>query len=170
MREVPLSGECSATTSWLVIRIGTSSFVTTSIFMRSRARSVHWRAELVEPVWLPNRPRVHYPRLRLHEHRRTGQPFPQRTLYGASDRMAVVNRWMCASHKFHRAARISTDLARPLRPNNCGTPDRPISCKQQVPQREQQGHIIWNPEPFYPIIQEPLPDLTPLTRSKWPDE
>jgi hypothetical protein len=65
---------------------------------------------------------------------------------------------------------LSAYVARPLRPNNCGTPDRPISCKQQVPQREQQGRIIWNPEPFYPLIQEPLPDLTPLTRSKWPDE
>ena len=65
---------------------------------------------------------------------------------------------------------LSTYVTRPLRPNNCGTPDRPISCKQQTPQREQQGRIIWNPEPFYPIIQEPLPDLTPLTRSKWPDE
>jgi hypothetical protein len=61
-------------------------------------------------------------------------------------------------------------VARPLQPSNCGTPDRPLSCKQQMPQREQEGRIIWNPEPFYPIIQEPLPDLTPLTRLKWPDE
>jgi hypothetical protein len=63
-----------------------------------------------------------------------------------------------------------TYVARPLHPNNCGTPDRPTSCEQRRPQREQEGRIIWNPEPFYPIIQEPLPDLTPLTRLKWPDE
>jgi hypothetical protein len=51
------------------------------------------------------------------------------------------------------------------------TPDEPASCKQRKqPQREHGGRIIWNPEPFYPIIQEPLPDLTPLTRLKWPDE
>jgi hypothetical protein len=61
-------------------------------------------------------------------------------------------------------------VARPLQPRNCGTPDKPKSCNQRRPQREQEGRIIWNPEPFYPIIQEPLPDLTPLTRSKWPDE
>jgi hypothetical protein len=64
-------------------------------------------------------------------------------------------------------------VARPLQPSNCGTPDQPISCKQRQErkqQREQEVHIIWNPEPFYPIIQEPLPDLTPLTRLKWPDE
>jgi hypothetical protein len=64
-------------------------------------------------------------------------------------------------------------VARPLPPSNCGTPDQPISCKQRQErkqQRDQEVHIIWNPEPFYPIIQEPLPDLTPLTRSNWPDE
>jgi hypothetical protein len=64
-----------------------------------------------------------------------------------------------------------TYVARPLQPSNCGTPDEPASCKQRKqPQREHGGRIIWNPEPFYPIIQEPLPDLTPLTRLKWPDE
>jgi hypothetical protein len=63
-------------------------------------------------------------------------------------------------------------VARPLRPSNCGTPDQPISCKERKQHREHEheGRIIWTPEPFYPIIQEPLPDLTPLTRSKWPDE
>ena len=60
-------------------------------------------------------------------------------------------------------------VARPLQPSNCGTPDQPKSCNQRRPQREQEVRIIWNPEPFYPIIQEPLPDLTPLTRLKWPD-
>jgi hypothetical protein len=61
-------------------------------------------------------------------------------------------------------------VARPLQPSNCGTPDKRIACKQRRPQRKQEVRIIWNPEPFYPIIQEPLPDLTPLTRLKWPDE
>ena len=65
---------------------------------------------------------------------------------------------------------LSTYVARPLHPNNCGTPDQPISCQQRRQQREHEGRIIWNPEPFYPIIQEPLPDLTPVTRSNWPDE
>ena len=65
---------------------------------------------------------------------------------------------------------LSAYVARPLQPNNCGTPDRPISCQQRRQQREHEGRIIWNPEPFYPIIQEPLPDLTPVTRSNWPDE
>jgi hypothetical protein len=63
---------------------------------------------------------------------------------------------------------LSAYVARPLRPGNCGTPDRPISCKRQ--QRAQEGRVIWDPEPFYPIIQEPLPDLTPLTRLKWGEE
>jgi hypothetical protein len=61
-------------------------------------------------------------------------------------------------------------VARPLQPSNCGTPDQPISCKERKQHREHERRIIWNPEPFYPIIQEPLPDLTPLTRSNWPDE
>jgi hypothetical protein len=62
-------------------------------------------------------------------------------------------------------------VARPLQPRNCGTLDRPISCQERKqPQHEHEGRIIWNPDPFYPIIQEPLPDLTPLTRLKWPDE
>ena len=68
---------------------------------------------------------------------------------------------------------VDAYVAQPAQPRNCGTPDQPISCKQrQEPkqQREQEVRIIWNPEPFYPIIQEPLPDLTPLTRLKWPDE
>src|SRR5690242_5743160 len=66
---------------------------------------------------------------------------------------------------------LSAYAARPLRPSNCGTPDEPASCKQRKQsQREHEGRIIWNPEPFYPIIQEPLPDLTPLTRLKWGDE
>jgi hypothetical protein len=30
-------------------------------------------------------------------------------------------------------------------------------------QREQEPRIFWEPEPFYVIIKEPLPDLTPLT-------
>jgi hypothetical protein len=63
----------------------------------------------------------------------------------------------------------------PLAPGNCGTPDQPISCKGTTEtglpmrtrgkqQREQEPRIIWEPEPFYVIIKEPLPDLTPLTR------
>jgi len=56
-----------------------------------------------------------------------------------------------------------------LRPSNCGTPDRSISRKQPRPGREQEVRIIWEP-PFYPIIEEPLPDLEPLTRAKWVDE
>jgi hypothetical protein len=45
-----------------------------------------------------------------------------------------------------------------------------ISCKQGLQQHEQEVRIIWNLEPFYPIIEEPLPALTPLARVNWPDE
>jgi hypothetical protein len=81
----------------------------------------------------------------------------------------------CVPPALNPTARSELDayVARPLQPSNCGTPDKPKSCKQRQErkqQREQEVHIIWNPEPFYPIIQEPLPDLTPLTRLKWPDE
>jgi hypothetical protein len=65
---------------------------------------------------------------------------------------------------------VGAYVAQPSQPSNCGTPDQPISCKQRRPQRAQEGRVTWNPEPIYPIIQEPLPDLTPLTRLKWPDE
>lgn len=55
--------------------------------------------------------------------------------------------------------------ARPLRPDNCGTPDRPVPCQQKG--EEHPFHIIWTPEPFYPVITEPLPDLTPPPDTDW---
>src|SRR5690348_16475044 len=118
MREVPLSGKCSATTTWLVIRIGTSSFVTTSIFMRSR--SVHRRAELVEPVWLPSRPRVHYPRLGLHEHRRPASLFRRGRFTMHRIVWLLLIAGCVPATNFTAPPELSTYVARPLRPNNCG--------------------------------------------------
>lgn len=101
---------------------------------------------------------------------RPGRAFPQRTL--AMHRVAWLLLLVGCVQAPDVAAppELSAYVARPLHPSNCGTPDRPISCIRRMPQREQEVRIIWNPEPFYPIIQEPLPDLTPLTRLKWPDE
>lgn len=46
-------------------------------------------------------------------------------------------------------------VAKPLRPDNCGTPFKPVKC--------EPGPLVirWTPRPEYPIITEPLPDLTP---------
>jgi hypothetical protein len=159
-----------ATTFWSLIRIGLSSFVTTSISMSSHARSVHWRAGLVEPItagqaWITLC-------LDFTSVGQTGRAFPQRTL--AMHRVA----WLLLLAGCAPASNPTTPsepvayVAGPLQPSNCGTPDQPASCKERKQHREHEheGRIIWTPEPFYPIIQEPLPDLTPLTRLKWPDE
>lgn len=51
----------------------------------------------------------------------------------------------------------------PLRPDNCGTPFKPSRCEPEG----RPFEVIWTPEPFYPIIQEPLPDMTPPPDVEW---
>ena len=64
-----------------------------------------------------------------------------------------------------RARRLSP--ARPLRPQlwHAGS----VDFLQATEARALEVRVIWEP-PFYPIIEEPLPDLEPLTRAKWVDE
>ncbi len=103
--------------------------------------------------------------LRLHE-----WGFPEGTL--AMHRIAwllLLAGYVPASNSTNRSEPVAY-VARPLQPSNCGTPNQPTSCKEQKQQRELEERILWNPEPFYLIIQEPLPDLTPLTRATWGDE
>jgi hypothetical protein len=127
-------------------------------------------AALVEPI-TAGRPGMDYSfDLGFTSVGQPGRAFPQRTLAMLRVAWLLLLAGCVPASNPTAQSELDAYVARPLQPSNCGTPDQRIACKQRRPQREQEVHIIWNPEPFYPIIQEPLPDLTPLTRSNWPDE